>query len=310
MLKKVSVVIPAYNASAWIAETLKSVLEQDYPNFEVIVIDDGSKDDTSGIVGHYPAVRYIHKENGGTATARNLGIREATGEYIAFVDADDLWVPTKLSKQMRLIEERCVEWVYSDAYAFDHTTGKRLYRFGDVHRGLHSGNVLEKLFIDCFIPSPTPVISRKIFKRVGLFNESNDVKNREDWEMWLRIARIYPVLCVNEPLAHYRVHATSKTGGNDPLVTLDENLVVIEKMLDIEPGRLVPVRNKAFAHAHRTTAGILISQGEFRAARVLLLKSFRLEPGSLRTIIYLGASFMGKLFVTPIISFRLWLRAK
>lgn len=309
-MKKVSVVIPAYNSSAWIAQTLESVLAQDYHNFEVIVIDDGSTDDTCEVVQRYPVVRLVRKENGGTATARNRGIQEATGEYVAFVDADDLWLPEKLSRQMRVIETFAVEWVYSDAYAFNHSTGKRLYRFGDVHRGLYRGDVLVKLFIDCFIPSATPVIHRKVFEQVGLFNESSEVKNREDWEMWLRIARFYPVAYVDEPLAHYRVHATSKTGANDPLSTLDEQIVVINNLMNIEPERLASFRGKAFAHAHRTAAGILISQGKCNTARLLLLESLRLEPGSPRSLIYLGASFIPKSVMQPIISFRQWLRAK
>src|SRR5690606_20987586 len=97
----VSVVIPAYNVGPHIAEAIESVLAQDYPQVEIVVVDDGSKDDTAEVVAtRYPQVSLIRKENGGAATARNAGIRAARGEFVAFLDADDIWLPGKLTAQI------------------------------------------------------------------------------------------------------------------------------------------------------------------------------------------------------------------
>jgi len=291
-MKKVSVIIPAYNSAEWIAETIESVLAQDYQNFEVIVVDDGSNDETSFKVAQFPTVKYVLKDNGGTASARNKGISEATGEYIALVDSDDLWEPEKLSLQMALLERTGVEWVYSDAFAFDDKTGQRLFPFSKGVGKLYSGDILSQLFVKCFIPSPTPVVSRRVFETVGYFNESGDVFNREDWEMWLRIARLYPVEFVNRPLAHYRMHQRSKTGNNDPLKTLDEQLIVLDKLLRLEPNKLKPYKNKAEAFAYLSNARQLLSIGRSNDARPLLFKSCALNPYDYNSYKYLLLTYL------------------
>ena len=303
----VSVVIPAYNASNWIAETLESVLAQDYVPFEVIVVDDGSKDDTMTVVaGFDERVRCIHKPNGGQGSARNVGVRASRGEYIAFVDADDLWVKEKLKIQLDLLVKTGICWVYSDVIAFDDKTGKDLFRFGEKALQ-YEGDVLESLFLSCFIQSPTPVIHRSIFKTIGYFDESEKLRNREDWDMWLRIASKYPVGLISQPLAYYRVHNTSMTGGEDPIKNLQGHLRVIEKTVDQVPERLLSLKNQAIASCYIGTGQVLALAGNLKTARQMFLHSIYLTPKNWKAYLYWFVCLFGKQILEIAVQFKRWI---
>jgi len=305
----VSVVIPAYNAQAWISETLESVLTQDFDDFEVIVVDDGSTDDTAAVVANFGRVQYIHKPNGGAASARNVGIRAARGEYVAFVDADDLWLPDKLRLQVDLLKRTGLMWVYSDAYAFDGRTGRTLYTFSKLSR-LYTDDVLRPLFLNDFIPSPTPVVGRSVFEQVGYFDESEILRKREDWDMWLRIAARYPVGLVNRPLARYQVHSASSTGGEHPLVALESQLAVIERAVAREPERLAHLKNQAIAQVCIGTGRTLARDGNLAEARMLFARAIRLVPGAAEAYLYWLSCLTGKPLLNVAIRLRHWLRYK
>lgn len=274
----VSVVIAAYNASRWIGETLQSVLAQDFTDFEVIVVDDGSTDDTTAVVANFgERVRCIQKLNGGTSSARNVGIRAARGEYIAFVDADDLWAKEKLRLQMDFLIRTRLAWVYSDALAFDDESGKSLFRFGKIVRQ-YDGDVLEALLLGDFIPSPTPIIRRSVFEHVGYFYVSKSLGFAEDWNMWLEIAARYPVGLVPRPLAYYRVHSMSKTGHVDPLVRLQHYMTIIEEMVAKEPARLSHLKNRAWANCYIRVGRELARKGNLQKARQLFRHAVQLSP--------------------------------
>lgn len=274
----VSVVIPAYNASQRIGETLQSVLAQDFTDFEVIVVDDGSTDDTTTVVANFgERVRCIQKLNEGTASARNVGIRAARGEYIAFVDADDLWAKEKLRLQMNFLIRTGLAWVYSDALAFDDESRKSLFRFGKMFRQ-YAGDVLEALFLNDFIPSPTPIIRRSVFEHVGYFN-STCSKFDEDWKMWLNIAARYPIGLISRPLAYYRVSGASKTGRRDPLTIIQVDKTIIENAVAKEPARLSPLKNRALANSYFRVGRILARDGNLQEARQLFHYAVQLSPG-------------------------------
>jgi len=214
---KVSVITPAYNAQSTIGETIESVLSQTFTDFEMIIIDDGSTDDTANVVHRFKDNRiiYLYQTNKEKSEARNNGIKNAKGKYIAFLDADDTWFPEKLEKQVRLMQNNPeIGLVYSDLYYFDDETGEDLILYSRI-ASLHRGKIpIELLLENNFIKSNTPLIRRKIFCQVGLFDTNLDLC--EDWEMWLRIIVKYPIDYIDEPLARYRIHTKVSFWDNKP----------------------------------------------------------------------------------------------
>jgi len=226
----VSVVVPAYNAEQWIGETLSSILAQTMLPVQVIVIDDGSTDSTADVVRSFGTrVQYAYQENAGAGAARNLGLRLAIGEYIAFLDADDLWLPEKIEKQLLLFEKQPdLMWAYSDSYIFPDGRPETLTRVSQYNE-LPSGWIHDALLLCDFIASPTPLVRRSVFAVVGSFLVST--AGVEDWDMWLRISRRYPVGVIPEPLAKYRLRRSSKSHSVSPLLRFHEAMLVVDLAL-------------------------------------------------------------------------------
>ena len=289
----VSVIIPAYNAAPWIAETIDSVLNQTFKDFEVIVVDDGSTDATAEVVASYkPQVQYLYKNNGGPSSARNTGICAACGRYIAFLDADDLWLPEKLQIQMQLFSQNpSLAWVYSDGLIFEENPNKNQHLFSQSSY-MYSGEILRPLLLQDFVASPTPIVRRDVFEDVGLFNEESSFKSVEDWDMWLRIAARYPVYLIDKPLVKYRRHSTSLTGTSLIQRSLESRLTVIEGAILREPERLGDLRQQAIANVYMTLGHLLMSRGARVEAREMYLHSIQMNSKQLKSIIYLIATFL------------------
>ena len=203
----VSIIIPTYNGSHFIKETIQSVICQTYPNIEIIVIDDGSTDNTPEIVKSIndPRIIYIRQENAGVSMARNHGISISKGDYIAFLDHDDLWLPHKLERQMLLFKENpMIAMVYSDTF---------IIKDNNFIIGIYSqkikffrGTIFKDLFLSCFITILTVVIKKTVFLEVGPFLP---FKICEDYDIFLKCAAKYPIDYIDEPLAKYRVHESN-----------------------------------------------------------------------------------------------------
>ena len=218
----VSVIIPAFNAGTYILETVESVLTQTYSPIEIIVVDDGSTDDTrqklTELISH-SRIRYVRQENKGLSAARNAGIRLATGKYLQFLDADDLIEPTKLEKQVRLLERSLLPSICGcDFRLFDGSNHLNRYG-GDSFRGKIPFNRTEELF------AFSTVIHRWLFpaslvRQLNGFDESRpDVWVMEDWLMlWKLSALGTNVLYVDEPLALYRRHSGNMTADIEKAV--------------------------------------------------------------------------------------------
>lgn len=206
----ISVIIPAYNAEAFIATTISSVLNQTYKNIEVLVVDDGSQDQTPDIVEAIaetdPRLKLLRQANQGVAIARNLAIQQSQGEYIAPIDADDIWYPQKLEKQVEcfLSADESVGLVYTWSVlvdAEDIPTGGALTSYQE-------GNILKPLIYNNFVGNAsTPLIRRSCLEKIGNYNAQLKAQNAqgcEDWDIYLRIAEQYQFRVVPELLVGYR----------------------------------------------------------------------------------------------------------
>ena len=224
-MKDVSVIIPVYNASRFIRQTIESVLSQTYKNLELIIVDDGSTDDSPEIIKSFKDSRivFIRQKNKGVSAARNTAVAASSGKFIALLDHDDIWFPEKLEKQIPLFEKNPeTGLVYSDIGYID-ADGKQvswMLKQFEPHRGY----VLKELFLNDFIPCLTAVFRRDVLKKTGLFNEK--YRFAEEYDLFLRIARYYQVDFVDEVLACYRVHETNLS--RNVIAGYLENIEILE----------------------------------------------------------------------------------
>jgi len=211
----ISVVIPAYNAGKFIGEAIRSVLRQTCAEYEIIVIDDGSTDNTADIIGKcFPQVRYFHTPNQGVSRARNYGIRKARGEFIAFLDADDLWLPEKLEKQLAAFTaDREVMLVFTEHRAFDEN-GFRISPFSKKER-LMKGDIVKNIFLHTRVTTSTVMVRKEAIQEVGLFEEN--LKAAEDDNLWMRIALRCKIHLIDEVLVHYRWTENSLSRTSDSI---------------------------------------------------------------------------------------------
>jgi len=217
MSELVSIIMPAYNAGRYVAESIRSVLAQTHADWELLVVDDGSTDDTARIVGGLVAadarVKYVRRENGGQGAARNTGLRAARGGVIAFLDADDLWLPEKLEAQLAVMCETGADLVYCDGFIFSEDGGPERGDFFAVVPGRVEGpEMLRLLYAYNRIATLSVILRRGALERVGPFDESRHIQNCEDYDLWLRVARAgFSFYGMPEKLMRYRRHAASTT---------------------------------------------------------------------------------------------------
>ncbi len=205
----VSVVIPAFQASSTIRDAIDSVLRQTVRDLEVIVVDDGSEDSTSEVVRSVPdpRVRLIRQNNAGASAARNTGIQNAAGEWVAFLDADDVWLPTKLETQLERMQRKadCLASEGSAYFADSQLVPFALHRCMPVEEPLLTFARLQNL------PNAASswIVKRQLLDEIGGFDTS--LVMHEDWEFSLRLARHANPLCIDVPLTLYRVHAGNRS---------------------------------------------------------------------------------------------------
>jgi glycosyltransferase involved in cell wall biosynthesis len=198
---KFSVVITSYNYGLYIRESIDSVLSQTCDEYEIIIVDDGSKDNTKEIVSTYSSdtrIKYFYQDNAGQPKAKNRGICESRGEFIAFLDADDIWMPSKLEKQLALFADPEVGVVYSRRQWID-PNGVEI---SGNERMLQRGMILDHIFVDNFVCFSSSVIRRSYLEQVGYFDES--LPMGIDYDLWIRLASVCKFDFVDEPLVKYR----------------------------------------------------------------------------------------------------------
>ena len=244
-MPKVSVLIPAYNAMAYLPETLDNVLKQTFKDFEVLIINDGSSDNivewASTITD--PRVKLISQANQGVSIARNTAVMNARGEYVAFVDADDLWKPTKLEQQIHCLDDNPeVALVHTWMLLIDEE-GKST---GRVMKSTLEGDALQKIIERNSIACSSVMIRRSCFENVGIFD--CNLKSIEDWDMWIRIALHYPLALIKEPLTYHRKLGNSLS--KNWLVMEKDFGQVIEKTFKCVPPELLYLKNHSYGYAN------------------------------------------------------------
>jgi len=292
----ISVIIPCFNAGRYIETAIYSVLSQDWPAVEIIVVDDGSTDGSSQRVSaRFHGVTLIRQKNQGVAAARNRGIAEASGEWIAFLDADDFWLPGKLSAQMnelranpqaRMAYSAWAVWV-SDAAAPEADYVHELLSQADDARFWSgpSGWIYPQLLLDCAVWTSTVIANRSLLAEIGGFDPS--LRIGEDYDLWLRASRVTPILRVPRPLALYRQHLGSIT-RSAPLENYRS--IVISRALSkwgyrhSEATPVTPARvRRALAQSWSQFAVANLQAGQMDRARKGVVMSLRTDPA------YVGA---------------------
>ncbi|MCG6137604.1 MAG: glycosyltransferase family 2 protein [Nostoc sp. LLA-1] len=261
-MPKVSVIIPTYNAMKYLPDTLESVLKQTFTNFEVLIINDGSSDHILEWSAKLldPRVKLISQTNQGVSIARNTGIAHAQGEYIAFLDADDLWEPTKLEKQTSCLDNKpTVGLVYTWTILVDENKNT----IGKIYASHAEGNVWQKLLeTDEMCNSSSAMVRRCCFETVGVFDPN--LAFAEDMDMWLRIAAIYPFAVVKETLTLYRQHSTNTTKNREGMIHGLRTL--IEKTFQFAPLDLLHLRNRTYASINLGLAWVAIDECNYKKA--------------------------------------------
>ena len=215
----ISVIIPTYNSATYLPQALDSVFAQTHNNLEVLVIDDGSTDNTPAVIAPYAnRIVYMRQAQAGPSKARNLGIARARGIYTAFLDADDTWLPSKLEKQLRVLQHNPeVGMVYSRSVNFHNRTGEEL--------GIHPKKMHSGILFDFFLTTPVSILSSVLvrtclLKELGGFEEG--LTTAEDTHLYLRIARNYKIVGVPDILVRRRIHDKNLSGRIDVQIgTLD-----------------------------------------------------------------------------------------
>ena len=288
MRPKVSVIIPTYNRDVLLRRAIESVLRQTFDDFEILVVDGAKSDSTKEVVRSYGdgRLRYIPQKGKGIANARNLGVKKARGEFIAFLDDDDAWKSRKLELQLELFRN------LGEQYGLIYTAFRYYYldngRILGSKRPIASGYVYPHLLKDNITGTSTIMVRRECFKRAGIFRE--DFVTCEDWDMWLRMSRMCLFGTIEEPLVDYSIHS----GQFSFVKYLEGRYKMINAHGDIK-------HDPRILSYHLLQIGVLeLFGGEKRRGSRELLKAFSLNPlmrGNLMDVIRSFVDVRTKIYI-------------
>jgi glycosyltransferase involved in cell wall biosynthesis len=229
----VSVIVTTYNRKKKLKEALVSILEQTYTNIEILVVDNFSDYDIKGFIQEFNDTRIIliqNANNGNYVINRNLGIKNAHGDYIAFCDDDDYWLPHKLTEQIRFFTMASCDKELGLVYSKCFMLGPRgIYRVGP-RAPLYNGNVFYQMLLIPSVPILTAVVKKQVFEKIGLFNEDKAILCQEDNDFWTRLSKYYSVKSISEPTAVYREHDENLSNSNK--ITLKARLYLHKHMIN------------------------------------------------------------------------------
>ncbi len=284
---EVSVIIPCYNGEHFIGEAIRSVLNQTFGLFEIIVVNDGSSDGSRRVIESYSSdrrLKYIeHDTNRGISAARNTGIKHSRGDLIAFLDQDDLWKPDKLEKQVVIFErDRSGEFglAFSDVQIIEETDGRRRQWRRRAPAGISAappGEILRVLFLKNFITIISAVIRRRCFDEVGLFDESI-LSGADDYDLCLRLATRYKFAHIREPLALRREHGANYS---DFERIFPDAVAIIERAVSRNP-ELSPLKKRRLSDLSYNLGRCYQQKGKTREARRASWDAVRYHPLNIR----------------------------
>ena len=217
----VSVVVPCYNHEKYVKETIESIVNQTYKNIELIVIDDGSKDNSVKVIQELAdkyGFIFIHRENKGLCATLNEGIMLSKGKYLCTCASDDIYILNKIEKQVAFMEQNSdYAMSYGKIIEFDENTEIKI-----EIKNPRSGFIFDSLLFGNFIPAVSQITRKEIFEDIGVFDENLYI---EDWDMWLRIAEKYKIGFIDEYLAYYRIHETNISKNFYQIIQAEEKIL-------------------------------------------------------------------------------------
>jgi glycosyltransferase involved in cell wall biosynthesis len=283
----VSVIITCYNYGRYLDTCLSSVIAQTYKDYEIVVIDDGSTDNTQDVIEPYlsmPNLRYIRQANAGQACAKNTGTRNSSGRFVAFLDADDAWEPSKLAKQMVLFSNDSIGVVFSRFRFMDeHDNVLDEIKVSDKYLLPRKGKVADYFIFDNFVPFSSSVVRRECLIRCGSFDES--LRMGIDWDLWLRISTEYEFDFVNEPLMMYRLgHSGQMSKNLEERFRCSDRIVhnFLDKYKDLFSPQII---KRAYTYAYYCR-GIHFRKIDWSMSDRYFLDTIRINPTNL--VGYLG----------------------
>jgi glycosyltransferase involved in cell wall biosynthesis len=287
----VSVIIPTYNHAHYLCEAVDSVLSQDYDDYEIIVVDDGSTDNTGQVLASYGSkVRCIYQRNQGLATARNTGIKAARGEYIALLDADDLYKPDYISTLTSIMSSNPHAHAIHCASRFVDKNNKTLPQ--TAGRIVTPDTLYPTLLHGNFIPPLCMFVSSKCYKNLGYFDTNLPVV--EDWDLWLRLAREYCVISTSKILARYRVVHNSMSTNIERM--LKYKLDVLEKNFGKgleDKAQLSDFEREAYSRTYLTAAVEYLQISEPKNAYSCFVRAFDIFPHLINSLDIINEIFWG-----------------
>lgn len=278
---KASVIVAVYNGAKTLTQTIESILSQAYDNFELLLIDDGSTDESKNLIEKYledERVKYFKKQNGGVASARNFGIARATGEVIGFCDQDDQWLPQKLEKQIPLFSDPDVGLVYSWVDIDRH--GKR-----ECSTPEFEGECFEALLNRNFVSCCTAMVRRTVLNQVNGLDESRELHGVDDRHLWLKVARISKLAVAKTPLAIYFIHGENYSLDNKKMLIAD--LSCIEKIASIEdltPREKSLCKNAKY-NAYKHYANNFLYRNSPQLSASCFLSAWKVKPWHLESLV-------------------------
>lgn len=272
-MPKVSIIIPTYNAMPYLPATVESVFNQTFTDFELLLVDDGSTDETIPWITQLTdaRVKLIQQANQGASVARNTGISHAQGEYIAFLDNDDLWQPTKLAQQVQYLDQNApVALVHTWMILIDEhgqSTGRLITTDAE-------GWVWSKLVEQDTVLNSSVLVRRTCFDVVGVFDPT--IPRTGDWEMWLRVAAKYPLGVIKEALVFYRNHGNNASRNLQAME--QEFQVCIEKIFSTAPSNLLHLKGRSYGFANVYLAWKSLQGGDGKQAAQYSQRAFSHYP--------------------------------
>ncbi len=284
---RISVIIPTYNRASLIERALQSVLDQSYPDLEVIIVDDCSSDNTEEVVTglNDDRIKFIkHTKNRGANAARNTGIKAASGEFIAFQDSDDEWMPGKLAKQIEAFKHAPADTgvVYT---AFWRMEGKEKSYTPSRDVLTTNGFLLEELLKRNFITTQSILVKKTCFDEVGLFDEA--MPRLQDWELLLRLSKHYPFLFIDEPLVNV-YHTPGNITSNQEALTTALVLLLEKHHEDFAKYR------KVLANFNCYIGQQFFLSGDLRKSLYYCKEALKIQPGNPKFWLILATFLLGK----------------